>query len=382
MADFLNNSPRASLRSAFAVPGIAAAIALACVSAPLAAGVKDGVDAWSAGDYDRAVSEWTGPAANGDPDALFNLAQAYRLGRGVEADIDRARQLYAEAAQKGHVKAADNYGLLLFQQGKQESAMPLIRNAADRGDPRAQYVLGLAHFNADYASKDWVRAYALLTLSRSQGLPQAKDALAQMDRYVPQPQREMAQSLARELEDEAARRRAAELAAADLGRPVGSGADLAVEQGPGKAGQPPVTLASATLASATAAPAAKQPLPAQADTEAAPARVAKAYQVPPVRVETAARPVPDRKGSASASKPATGGWRIQLGAFGVEGNAERLWRKLAGNPALAGTQKALVPSGRVTRLQAVGYPGRTEAQRACASLKRQGQACLVFAPRS
>ncbi|MEQ8772423.1 MAG: tetratricopeptide repeat protein, partial [Erythrobacter sp.] len=195
----------------------ALAAALAFIAAPALADVKAGVDAWSAGDYDSAVAEWRGPAANGDPDALFNLAQAYRLGRGVEGDLARARDLYAEAARKGHVKAADNYGLLLFQQGDQDSAMPLIRDAADRGDPRAQYVLGLAHFNADYAQKDWVRAYALLTLARSQGLPQATDALAQMDRYVPEQQKQEAQLLARTLEAESARRRAARLAAADLG---------------------------------------------------------------------------------------------------------------------------------------------------------------------
>ena len=156
-------------------------LATALITAPAAADVKQGVDAWSAGNYTQAVSEWQLPAENGDADALFNLAQAYRLGRGVPADINRARALYEEAAQRGHVKAADNFGLLLFQQGEQAKAMPLIKDASDRGDPRAQYVLGLAHFNADYAEKDWVRAYALLTLANGKGLPQAATALQQMD---------------------------------------------------------------------------------------------------------------------------------------------------------------------------------------------------------
>ena len=84
-------------------------------AAPALADVKAGVDAWSAGDFARAVVEWQGPAAAGDPDALFNLAQAYRLGRGVEIDNARARQLYEQAASLGHVKAADNFGLMLFQ---------------------------------------------------------------------------------------------------------------------------------------------------------------------------------------------------------------------------------------------------------------------------
>lgn len=310
---------------------------LALLAAPAAADVKAGVDAWSAGDYSRAVSEWQGPASNGDADALFNLAQAYRLGRGVEADISRARQLYAEAANKGHIKAADNYGLLLFQQGEQDTAMPLITAAAERGDPRAQYVLGLAHFNADYAQRDWVRAYALLTLANGAGLPQAGPALAQMDQYVPLTQRQQAQSLARQIEEQAAQRRSAELAAVDLGTQ-----------------QAPVAQPSA------------QP-PAQRA-----AAVPTESRAPAPQVAQASPPAP-----APVAQRRSGNWRVQLGAFGVAANADRLWTQVSRNPALAGTSKALVPGGNVTRLHAVGFSSRAAAQAACDSLKRQGQGCIV-----
>lgn len=323
----------------------AGAALLALAAGPVLADVKAGVDAWTEGDFVRAVAEWQGPAAEGDADALFNLAQAYRLGRGVEADNARARQLYEEASRRGHVKAADNYGLMMFQEGDQEKAMPLIRAAADRGDPRAQYVLGLSHFNADYAPRDWVRAYALMTLAQGQGLPQAGDALAQMDVYVPLVQRQQAQSLARKLESEAQAARSAELAAAELG-----------------AGQP---------APATAVP---QPQPAVLTAPApspAPARVAVA-QAP----AAAAVPAPAEGGSRPLR--VGGKWRVQLGAFGVAGNADRLWKQLSKNPVLAGTEKTLLTSGRLTRLLATGFASEAEAARACASLKRQGQACLVM----
>ncbi|MEO1221617.1 MAG: SPOR domain-containing protein [Pseudomonadota bacterium] len=328
--------------------GMGAAIA-AFASAPLAADVKQGVDAWSAGDYTQAVAQWQMPARNGDADAIFNLAQAYRLGRGVPADINRARELYAEAAQKGHVKAADNYGLLLFQQGEQANAMPLIKDAAERGDPRARYILGLAHFNADYAQKDWVRAYALLTLANSAGLPQAANALQQMDQYVPMEQRQMAQSVARDLEEKAAQRRSAELAALDLGTPV--------EKAPAPANS-----------------VSKQPRPVFVERapRGAPVSATPAAMTAPAPVPAPAQVV------QSASR--TGDWRVQLGAFGVRNNADRLWSKLQSNPALSGTRKALVSGGNVTRLQAVGFYSRAEAQRACDNLKRQGQGCLVKQP--
>lgn len=331
---------KARTKITFRTLAASGAAMLALVAGPISADVKSGVDAWSRGDFSLAVSEWQKSAQAGDADALFNLAQAYRLGKGVPEDIKRARALYAEAAQKGHVKAADNYGLLLFQQGEQSSAMPLIKDAAGRGDPRAQYVLGLSHFNADYAEKDWVRAYALLTLAQSSGLPQAKAALAQMDEFIPLKQRQMAQSVARQLEAEANQRRAAELAAVDLGRrgPVATSSPVAA---------PKPRLPKPTPVAVVPAPAAKTPAPAP---------------------------------RAAQSATRNGEWKVQLGAFGVRSNADRLWRQLSGKSALSGTSKVLVPAGKITRLQAKGFNSRAEAQAACDALKAQGQACMVAKP--
>ncbi len=336
-------------RSNFQIAGMVAASLLTVAATPVVADVKAGVDAWSAGDYATAVSEWEGPAAAGDADAMFNLAQAYRLGRGVPADINRAKELYAQAALKGHVKAADNYGLLLFQQGEQERAMPLIKAAAERGDPRAQYVLGLAHFNADYAEKDWVRAYALLTLAQSAGLSQATNALSQMDQYVPMEDRQAAQTVARDLDMQAERLRTAELASAELSQPS-------------VASPPPPARAPAPMPTPTPSP--------------TPVRVAQAPApaAPVVSQPAPAAPLPRAQVTTTR---ADGPWRVQLGAFGVAGNADRLWNRLSGTAALAGKRKFLVPAGNITRLQAGGFSSRAEAQRACNALKSSGQACLV-----
>ena len=341
--------------------GMAAAAALALLAAPAAADVKAGVDAWGAGDYARAVVEWQGPAAAGDPDALFNLAQAYRLGRGVEIDNIRARKLYEQAASLGHVKAADNYGLMLFQEGEQVRAMPMIRAAADRGDPRAQYVLGLSHFNADYAPKDWTRAYALMTLANGAGLPQAREALGQMDKYIPQAQRAAAQSLARELEAGAKANRSADVAAAELGaRPAPAVVPAVATPAAKPAAKPPVVTAAPKPASGLPpAPKPVVPIPAPVTVAAAP----KPSTVTPVPAAVA----PRKQGS----------WRVQLGAFGVAGNADKLWSQIGSHAALAGTKKTLVPSGKVTRLLATGFSSEAEASRACASLKREGKACVV-----
>ncbi len=337
--------------------GTGAALALLAAAGPAMADVKAGVDAWSAGDFTRAVVEWQGPAAAGDPDALFNLAQAYRLGRGVEVDNARARQLYEQAAKLGHVKAADNYGLMLFQEGEQDKAMPLIKAAAERGDPRAQYVLGLSHFNADYAPKDWTRAYALMTLANGSGLPQARDALTQMDKYIPQAQRAAAQSLAREIEAGAKAQRSTDLAAAELGA------------------RPPAPVP------AVAAPAGKAPVvtaaPKPMGLPPAPKPVTPAPVAAPVTVAAAPRPATVTPVPAALAPRKQGRWRVQLGAFGVAGNADRLWGQIGSHAALAGTKKTLVPSGNLTRLLATGFASEAEAARACATLKREGKACVV-----
>ncbi|MXO94950.1 sporulation protein [Erythrobacter aquimaris] len=320
------------------------AVALLCMvlAVPAQADVKAGVDAWTAGNFAAAVEEWKGPAVQGDPDAQFNLAQAYRLGRGVEADLGRAEALYAQAAASGHIRAADQYGLLLFQTGQREQAMPYIEAAAGRGEPRAQYLLGIAHFNGDLAAKDWPRAYALLTLANGAGMPQAAGALAQMDEYIPLEQRQQAQPLAASLKAEAEATRARELTAVDLalGKPPTAGDAPQVVEKP-----QPVTVA-------------------KAEPTSTPAPIARAVQPKP--------PAPRK-----TAHEATGPWKVQLGAFGVPGNSERLWSRISSRGEIAGRERIERKAGNLTILLAGGYASKQEASAACASLKRSGQECLV-----
>jgi TPR repeat protein len=357
----------------------AGAAAMALLAAPLASGpsladVKRGVDAWSQGDYALAVREWEGPAAAGDADAMFNLGQAYRLGRGVPADPRRAEALYARAAAAGHVKAADTYGLMLFQDGRREAALPYVEAAAARGDPRSQYLLGVAHFNGEIVARDWVRAYALLTMAQSQGLPQAGPALAQMDQHIPLAQRQQAAGLAVQMQREAEAERGRTLAAAELG--ADDTAPPAVAASVPRASRPVgTTSVSPSVAAAREAVAQAS----QATGTESPAEAGASYARPaPARSETrvaAARPTPAPARPAVAA--ASGPWQVQLGAFAVDGNAEKLWARLSGRSELAGRQRLLVPAGRVTKLLAAGYPTRAAADAACRSLKSSGQDCLV-----
>jgi cell division septation protein DedD len=370
-----------------------AAAGLLALAAPASADVKAGVDAWSRGDYAAAVAAWKGPAAKGDPDALFNLAQAYRLGRGVPEDMKQAELLYAKAAAQGHLKAADNYGLLLFQDGRREQAMPYVTAAAQRGDPRAEYLLGIAHFNGDLVPKDWVRAYALLTLATAAGLPQAAPAIKQMDGYIPLAQRQQAQSLAVTLKQQTDAQRSSQMAAADLGAgdlaeaaapPAQVARALPAERVPEPiapiAVPPSVVAAQAAVAEAMRASGTESPATAGADfaRPSRPARVHAPATTPPATSTASAPVVPRPTPPPAAAAPAsTGPWKVQLGAFSVPGNAQRLWSQLSGRAPLAGKTRIVESAGRLTKLYAGGFASQAAAQSACSALKAGGHDCIV-----
>jgi cell division septation protein DedD len=307
-------------------------------------------------EYASAIREWQAQADRGDADAQFNLGQAYKWGKGVPQDLTRAELLFARAAARGHADAADNYGLLLFQRGQHAQAMPYIQAAADRGEKRALYLLGIAHFNGENVPKDWVRAYALETLAAQAGpsqtpLPQAVAGLQQMDHFIPLEDRQRGVSLASELSQQIEANRSRQFASADLG----------TQQAP-----PP-----AAVVAALPAPPAPKPVVA--------ARPVPAPQVRTVAETAAAEraPMPAKPAPAKPMPVTTGGaWKIQLGAFGVAANADAQWAKVKGLPEVAGHPRINLPTGKVTRLMAGGY-SEDSAKAACRKLAAAGVSCLA-----
>lgn len=303
--------------------GLAAALLIAA-SAPAstapADAVKAGVDAWGRGDYQGAVEQWRPLAIAGDPDAQFNLGQAYKLGRGVPVDIGIAAEWYRKAAAHGHVQAADNYGLALFQSGRHAEAVAPLERSAARGEPRAQLVLGTMLFNGDSVARDWARAYALLARSAAAGLPEGSQKLAEMDRYIPLDVRQRGIALARQY------------AAADAAAAL------------------PATSATPPPPPATAIPVASKPVTS-----------------PPAA----------KRGTTGA------GWRVQFGAFRNEGNASQLWQALRSRvSALAGSQPIYARSGTLTKLQTGGFASSAATADICKAVTAAvpGTPCVPVAP--
>lgn len=326
-----------------------AAAALVLLGNPASADVKKGVDAWQAARYDIATAEWRPLAEKGDPDAQFNLGQAYRLGRGVPSDLKIAQSWYEKAAQQGHEQAQANLGLLLYEADERKAALPWIEKAALNGDPRAQYVLGIELNNGDLLPKDWPRAYALMTLAAAQGIQPAAKSLTEMDEYIPAADRQQGLALAHQL-------RARRSASADA---------PSLPSGPsGKAPAQPTPVAKAPAPS---------PVPA-------PSQVART---------PASKPAPKAQDVASASPPSarpraaapSGRWRVQLGAYSSAQAARGQWASLSKRiSALSGLQPSYESAGALTRLRVGPVPSRAAADRLCGAAKAAGQACFPVAP--
>jgi TPR repeat protein len=285
----------------------------AALAAPLPAQtVKAGIDAWQRADYPAAVAIWRPLAEGGDADAQFNLGQAYRLGRGVQLDLAAARIWFERAARSGHLDAETTLGLLMFQNGDRAGGLKWLKQAADQGEPRALLVYGTALYNGDVVTQDRILGYAYVSRSAAQGLQPAQETLAQLEQLMTAADRQKGAALARSI---------------PAGSPVPSKAK-------------PVKVAT------TKPPVAKSAAP----------KVSEPKTVP------VAPPAPRN------AAPATGGWRIQLGAFSQRGAAEALYQRVAGKAALAGRSPYYIAAGNVTRLQVGPFASKAAASAACSSI--------------
>jgi TPR repeat protein len=92
--------------------------------------------------------------------------------------------------------------------------------------------------------------------------------------------------------------------------------------------------------------------------------------------KAAAAPAPKPAAPPVVAAPnASGGWRIQLGAFAQRATAEALFARLRGK--VGGRQAYYVAAGKVIRLQVGPYDSRAAATAACAGLG----ACFVVPAR-
>jgi len=309
--------------------------------------VADGVYAYERGNYERARKEWLPYAALGNPNALYNLGQLYRMGRGVEVDFARAEEYYLRAAEKGHIGAQRNIGTLYYfgRLGETDHAKAYhwLSRAAVNGDARSQLMVGTMHYNGETVAKDNIEAYAWIFLAAESGLGNARSALDKLDGVM------TSDAIAK------ARKRAPGLITRHL-----SPDDVGL-------------MVNHQDSAETVAPELNTPETAQAD------QADQTGQAAP------ASPDAPEADDRLAAAPGADNFRVQLGSYRKEPAAKSAFTMLKNRlPGVIGAKQQKVEfadlgpdKGIFYRLQLGPFDSRAAAQAFCVRLKEYGQGCYV-----
>jgi TPR repeat protein len=178
------------------------ALSIVCLTAPVWADFKAGMDAYHHSDFTTALREWQPLAEQGQAVAQYQIGLLYANGKGVTKDDAKARQWYEKAAIQGHTEAQVNLGvLLMYARGGQQDykmAVYYLRLAANQGNDLAQRKLGQMYERGEGVPQDYVKAYMWYSLGSANGAEagaRLRDAIAK--RMEPEQITE-AQTLARE----------------------------------------------------------------------------------------------------------------------------------------------------------------------------------------
>lgn len=185
---------------------ILASIMITLFSFPAFPGVDEGKNAFSAGNYKKAVDEFRVPAEQGNSEAQLllglmyghywqkdkkesakwikkaaeqgvaeaqnQLAMLYGRGTGIRQSSEEAAKWYRKAAEQGHIQAQRMLGKWLssvITPHDYSESYFWLKKSAEHGDKEAQYELGLKYINGKGVLKDNKAAVMWLKKSAAQG---------------------------------------------------------------------------------------------------------------------------------------------------------------------------------------------------------------------
>lgn len=132
-----------------------------------------GRDAYDAGDYQTALSEWQPLAESGDANAQYGMGLLYANGFGVPLDDNEALKWYRLAADQDHGMAENNLGVM-YANGwgvpqSDEEAFKWYRLASEHGVIDAQIVLADRLASGFGVTPDNVQAHKWLGIAAKLG---------------------------------------------------------------------------------------------------------------------------------------------------------------------------------------------------------------------
>ncbi|MBL4801230.1 MAG: SEL1-like repeat protein [Emcibacter sp.] len=311
---------------------------LSLASHSVQATVADGVYAYEKGNYQQARMEWLPYAALGNPNALYNLGQLSRMGRGIEKNYNKAEEYYLRAAEKGHVGAQRNLGTLYYFGRLGEIDHSKARNwllkAAVNGDAKSQLMTGTMYYNGEAGEKNTLKAYAWIKLSSQSGLRNAAIALDKLSAVMTEEQIAQAKALIPNMISR-------QLSPDDVG--------LMVQQ--------------------------------QDNTDPA----MTALNTEQAVQDSQKKSVPEKNTEVRSSTKSADIFRVQLGSFRTKESAQKAFDSLNSklSDILADTQTKieyadLGEKGIFYRLQLLPFETSADAKALCSQLKENGQNCYVM----
>ncbi len=128
-------------------------------------------DAYEAGDYAGAFTEYKALAKQGNAIAQFNLGIMYKKGRGVPKNHSKAVAWFRKAADQGDAIAQHQLGKMYMSgYGVQQSyveAFKWYKRSAEDGYVKAQYRIGVMYKSGQGAEKNNVLAYMWFSVAVS-----------------------------------------------------------------------------------------------------------------------------------------------------------------------------------------------------------------------
>ena len=102
--------------------------------------------------------------------SYHNLGMIYQYGsKNIEVNVDKAIELYKEAANQNYLGSIQNLGIIYHQIKDYDKALKWLNKAADLGLPQANYVLMEMYLNGDGVKQDFGEGIRLAKLAADSG---------------------------------------------------------------------------------------------------------------------------------------------------------------------------------------------------------------------
>jgi TPR repeat protein len=147
-----------------------------------------GIEAYLAGDFDRARGAWARAAEQGDIVARFNLGMIYLQGLGVRSEPSVGIGHIRRAAIAGYAPAQFQLGMWLSSRDSGEDQADSIfwlTSAARQDHPAAAYHLGRIFSERSEGNADIVSALKWLNEAERSGIERAADLISSLESALP-----------------------------------------------------------------------------------------------------------------------------------------------------------------------------------------------------